>query len=303
MRVLVTGGGGFIGGHLVRHLSAAGHDVIAHYHLQPPQLGDCTVREVFQASLEELDALPRGVEAVVHTAARSADAGYSDHDIITSNVIGMDRLLRCSENASTAKFVFLSSVSVFGDVKAAVVDESVPQNFPNVYGTSKYLAECMLSSISAKLPSVSLRLPGVLGRGAARHWLARTTHALAHHLPVKIFSPTAPFNNAVHVADLGRFVTRLIEADLKGATVLSLGASGSLTVMDVVERLRARLQSRSNIQVGESSRAPFTISSERARRLFDYQAMDVAEMLDLYAGEVVSDLAAASAPSNAAVGR
>jgi nucleoside-diphosphate-sugar epimerase len=266
-------------------LAAAGHNVVAHYHLRQPQLPPI-VTETFRASLEALEALPSGIEAVVHAAARSLNAGYSDHDLIVSNVIGMDRLLRCSESASVSKIVFLSSISVFGDVTTDVVNETVLQGSPDVYGTSKYLGERMLTSIAGTIPSVSLRLPGVLGRGAARHWLARTVDALRQHRPVTIFNPEAPFNNAVHVNDLGRLVDGLIASSLSGSTVLTLGAAGSLSIGEVIARLKERLKSQSPIHVGSSSaRRPFTIDSRKAQDDFGYRPMQIGTMLDVYADE------------------
>jgi len=289
MRILVTGAGGFIGRHLSMLLSAAGHEVIAHHHVRAPRLPS-SITQTFRASLEELDALPDGIEAIIHAAARSPEAGYSDHDLIVSNVIGMDRLLRCSEKSSISRIVFLSSISVFGDVKTDVVSEMVPHASPSVYGTSKYLGECMLASISATIPSVSLRLPGVLGQGASRHWLARTVQALRQHKPVTIFNPEAPFNNAVHVHDLAKFIDRLMISDLSGNTVLTLGAAGSLPVREAVARLKERLRSDSAIQIGASpARTPFTIDSSKAQGRFHYRPMEIAAMLDLYAEDAMSE--------------
>ncbi len=288
VRVLVTGASGFIGRHLTILLSGLGHEVVAHFHERPPQLPPGLDCELFKASLEELEALPDSIEAIVHTAARSPVKGYSDHDMIVSNVIGMDRLLRCAERVSVRSVVFLSSVSVFGEIKVDVVSEAVPPISPDVYGTSKYLGERMLSSVAAKIPSVSLRLPGVLGRGAILHWLARTVETLQADMPLTIANPDAAFNNAVHVQDLTNLVNRMITSDLAESSVVTLGAAGLLTIGDVARVLKEALKSRSTIEVAATKRRAFTIDSSSAISRFGYEPMNIGAMLRLYAEEASS---------------
>src|SRR5262249_7182426 len=129
---------------------------------------------VLLRDLGEAGALPDGVEAVVHAAAVSPGPGVAAtaSDFVRSNAEATRRLSSWARGAGVRKFVYFSSVSAFGQVAGPVLDESSPRVDPDAYGVSKWLGEVVLQEQADGLPSVSLRLPSVVGPGAARNWLA-----------------------------------------------------------------------------------------------------------------------------------
>jgi len=285
MRVLVTGVGGFLGGHLAGDLAARGFDVVgAHRGAPPPDASG----ERCALDLATAAALPGRFDAVVHAAATSAWTGISAAAMARDNVEATRRLIELARPAGVRRFVFCSSMSAFGDIKSGVVDESTPVADPDVYGMTKLIGEAMLREAAPALAGLALRLPAVIGPGAKRNFLAVAAERLVAGQAVSIFNPDAPFNNAVHAADLGALIAGALERGWTGYDMLVLGAAGQTTIRAAVERLRARLGPAVPVAVKPAAKGAFTLDSRRAAAKFAYAPQEIGAMLDRYAREVAA---------------
>lgn len=139
MRVLVTGGGGFIGSHVVDALVERGHEVIAldsfdgSVHAGEPEYLNAAAR-VVRADIcdeERLRAELRGVEAVSHQAAMvGIEATFDDAPrYVRANDLGTTTLLRAAIAAGVRRFVLASSMAAYGE-GAYVCDADGPQRAP-----------------------------------------------------------------------------------------------------------------------------------------------------------------------------
>ena len=287
MRVLLTGAGGFSGAHLTRRLLAAGHQVVAVAgRAGRGRLGEGTddppALSVLVGDLAGALALPGDIEAVVHAASSSPAPGATS-DLVHDNVIATRRLIEHARRAGASRFVYLSSISVFGNIVEPVLDERVPLRSPDLYGATKYLAEAMLAEQAAALPAVCLRLPGVIGPGAARNWLSSIRAAGCEGRPIRYYSGDAAFNNAVHLDDLGSLVLELLRRPLQGFDMVTLGAAGSIAVRRVVDLVIAGTGGRSRAEAAPDDRRTFVISSARAVERYGYDPMDIEAMVRRFA--------------------
>ncbi len=167
-RVLVTGGAGFIGSHVVDALLAAGDDVHALDDLSKghvTNLPDAVPLHVLDIGDPGVDRLLRDVrfDAVVHCAAqtnvmRSIADPYLDRQI---NVDGLRRVLDAAASTGVRRFVFVSSGgAVYGETPSPADEETAPQP-DNPYGEHKLRGEQMVAA--STIPSVVLRLSNVYG--------------------------------------------------------------------------------------------------------------------------------------------
>ena len=170
MKVLVTGGGGFLGSAICRQLLARGDDVIAYQRSASEELEKLGVR-IIQGSItdaELLNAALKGVDAVIHTAAKAGIWGPYD-DYFRPNVLGTENVLAACRKNGIRKLVFTSSPSVThadGDIEGG--DESLPyaEHYNSPYPATKALAEQKVMAANCpELHTVSLRPHLIWGPG------------------------------------------------------------------------------------------------------------------------------------------
>src|SRR3569623_236430 len=170
MKVLVTGGGGFLGKTICKQLKARGHKVLAFNRQKYPAL-DAMGVEQFAGDLRNLDmvaAAAEGCDAIVHTAAKAGAWGPLA-DYYESNVRGTDHVLAACELHRIAKLVYTSSPSVVHsgeDLNG--VNETAPyaKRYLAPYPQTKALAEQrVLKANSPQLATVALRPHLIWGVG------------------------------------------------------------------------------------------------------------------------------------------
>jgi len=173
MRVLVTGGAGFIGRHLVQALIKAGDHVVvldnmrrAEQHTLPEGA------ELIEEDIRQPEAVRhamKGCERIYHLAAQSNVMGaVSDTDYsFASNVAGTYHVLASAVKLGVTRVVFTSSREVYGEVDRLPVAEDRPVAPKNFYGASKAAGEtyCQVFQATYGLDVNILRLANVTGPG------------------------------------------------------------------------------------------------------------------------------------------
>jgi len=173
MRVLVTGGAGFIGAHLVAALAADGDEVVVLDNMRRgdrAKLGsDARVMEGDVRDADAVRAAMEGIDRVYHLAAQSNVLGaVTDLDYsFTSNVVGTYTVLTAAHAARVERVVFTSSREVYGEVDRLPVAEDRPLNPKNADGASKAAGElyCRTVADTFGLDMSVLRLANVYGPG------------------------------------------------------------------------------------------------------------------------------------------
>lgn len=279
MKILVTGAGGFAGGHMARRLAVAGHQIYALTRkspVEPPAETEARRRfKVVHSSLTDASGLPDDIDAVVHTAATSIWHGISVDQMLTDNVLATRTLVNHALRAKAGAFVFYSSVSAFGRVDADILDESVPTTDPDAYGASKLLGELHLADVADDLPSLSIRLPAVIGAGSKRNWPSEVLRKLSTGEPLSYFNPQTPFNNVVHEADLAALVDNALARELTGQDCVVVASNGQTTSGRVVEIIAEETGTSSEITSRSDPRHAFLIDCSKARSSYGFEPMDV----------------------------
>lgn len=170
MRILVTGGGGFLGGVIVRLLREQGYQVVSLSRSRYPEL-DCLGVEQVQVDLADLDLVKKaaqGCEGIYHVAAKAGIWGSYD-SFYQANVIGTQNVLTACKELGITTLVYTSSPSVVfdgSDVEGGNESLPYPAQFEAFYPQTKALAEqLVLAANSPQLATVSLRPHLIWGPG------------------------------------------------------------------------------------------------------------------------------------------
>ncbi len=170
--VLVTGGAGYIGSHVVRQLSEVGHKIIVVDDLSKGfreaviggglVVGDSGDKELIEALLKK-----HGVEAVMHFAAHTVvpESVSEPLKYYHNNTLKAHRLIAACVNTGVKHFIFSSTAAVYGIPAASTASEESPTQPINPYGTSKLMTEWILRDTAAatNLDHVTLRYFNVAG--------------------------------------------------------------------------------------------------------------------------------------------
>lgn len=213
MKVAVTGAGGYVGRHCVHALLRAGHEVLAiSSSPQPAALSHVALRWHvlrWDDAGAPLGAQLRAFDAVVHAAARVHRNGAAARDEAAfqrDNVALTERIARAALAAEIGRFVFLSSIAVYGDHERDEVLGANSRLRPETpYARSKVEAEAVLSAMfrAAHAHCSILRPPVVYGPASPGN-MTRLMHAVAAGWPMPLGAAINNHRSLVHVETLAR---------------------------------------------------------------------------------------------------
>jgi nucleoside-diphosphate-sugar epimerase len=280
MRILVTGGAGFIGSHLVERLARdrAGEIVVMDNlrRGRTENLEVCRDRITFlQADIRDRDALGeamRGCELVFHLAAQSnvigavQDVEYS----FTSNVDGTFNVLLAGRAVGIKRIVFTSSREVYGDPKDLPVPETAPVAPKNAYGASKVAGEVYCRVLGEQSPeTVILRLANVYGTRDRDRVIPIFVDNALRGEPLVLYG-------GKQILDLV-WIDTVVDALLRAGfgdrirEPVNIGSGKGTPIADLARRVLETAKSASEIQVAPSREmevARFTADITRAHELF-----------------------------------
>jgi UDP-glucose 4-epimerase len=262
MKVLVCGGAGYIGSHMVRHLLAQKHEVVVFDNLSTghrESIGEAALIEGDLSDAKALQALfaVHRVDVVMHFCALSL-VGVSVKEpylYYQNNVAGTLNLLQAMRRANVDKLVFSSTAAVFGNPEYELIDEDHPTRPINPYGASKLMVERILAdaALAYGLRSVALRYFNAAGAdtfGDIGESHEPETHLIPNVLraalgkggQLRVFGDDYPTRDGtcvrdyVHVNDLATAHLRAVEfmSTHDGAHVFNLGNGQGFTVLEVI---------------------------------------------------------------------
>jgi len=263
VKLLIPGGAGYIGSHLVKYAQENGHEVVV---LDDFSTGhewavkDCEVLRVNLLDQGKLSQLLKGrsFDGVIHFAAKSlVGESVKKPDLYyRNNVVGTLNLVNEMLKNDINNLVFSSTAAIFGNPVMGKIAEDHPKNPINPYGRSKLMVENMLQDICAAndFNVTCLRYFNAAGAHESGHIGEAhdpETHlipnvlkaALSHESSLKVFGddyPTADgtcVRDYVHVTDLGRaHILSLNYMQInKGLSAFNLGNGNGFSVLDIIK--------------------------------------------------------------------
>ncbi len=234
LRVLVTGGAGFIGHALVARLKTLGANVVV-ADLKPSRHHDvhCVQGDLLDPAVVEASLTP-GTDAVIHLAAftsvlKSLDNPYF---VYQTNLAMTAQLLERSRMLGVRRFLFASTNAVVGDVGTTPIDEHLPLDPLTPYGATKAAAEMMMATYTHAygVAGCALRLTNVYGPGMQHKdsFIPRLMRAALGQAPVHIYGDGTQVRDYVFLDDVVQAFATLLTRPMTGPVVVGYGHSVSV---------------------------------------------------------------------------
>lgn len=208
MKILVTGATGFIGSRLAVLANDAGHEVVATGGVNSSaEAGRCEALAahglvVRTGSLLDVGfgaSLVQGCNAIVHLAAAQHEANVPDEHFEMVNVEATRMLLDAAVASGVGRFVYGSTIGVYGSASDGSLDEASPPRPENIYGRTKLAAEQVVRSFGDRIETTIIRISETYGPGDFR--LLKLFRAINRGRFVLI-GPCDNRRQVIHVDDL-----------------------------------------------------------------------------------------------------
>jgi len=255
-RVLVTGGAGFIGYHLVRWLVRQGYDVRVLDNGRTGRLDRWDGTPAAQAVTRlvgditrpaDVEAACEGIDYVIHLAAQVSVVESMDRPAETwsINVHGTALLLEAARRSGVRRVVFTSSCAVYGDGLEPPFREADSPRPTSPYGLSKWMGEHLAEFYTRvfRVPVVTLRLFNVYGPGQRADSpyasvIPRFIEALRRGVPMTVYGTGEQTRDFVFVEDVARIIEKALHTPQADGLVINVGTGRPTSVNDLARLLQ-----------------------------------------------------------------
>jgi len=298
MRILVTGGAGFIGGHLAESFVADGHDVVVADNFEPfydmgikqhtvevcrdvAESSDGTYRleegEIRDANL--VDDLVSAVDVVVHQAAQAGVRASVDNPrkVTEINVDGTVNILQSAVDHDIDRVIIASSSSVYGKAEYLPYDEDHPTEPVSPYGVSKLATEhyARVYNELHDLSTVCLRYFTVYGpRMRPNMAISNFVSRCYNDEPPVIYGTGEQTRDFTYVEDVIAANKTLLDSNAADGEVLNIGSTDNIDIERLAEAVRNQLVPDLELQYDDAREADAEhthANVEKARERIDYE--------------------------------
>ena len=235
MKIVVTGGAGFIGRHLLSRLSD-GNEVIA------------VVRDGSQVFLKEkaslvvmdlarpldVSVLPSKIDVLVHLAQANVTFPEGANELMAVNTSATQQLLDYGRRAGAQQFIFASTGDVYGP-QLGLSKETDAASPTNYYGVTKYAAELLVQSYSPYMVPTVLRLFQPYGPRQAGRLIPKLMERIRQKEPVQLHNEGRPRMTPVYVDDVTHAIQRAIDVAYGG--ILNIAGDRALSMRELAEEI------------------------------------------------------------------
>jgi UDP-glucose 4-epimerase len=266
MRVLITGGAGFIGSHLADHYVTAGHSVTLLdnfstgsksniLHLE----GKVTTVDGDIRNVELIDQLTKESDLVLHMAAALGVNTILESPLesMSTNITGSEVVLNAATKYNK-RIIIASTSEIYGKNPKQPLSEAddrvvgAPQKIRWTYSDAKAIEEAMAFALhqEKKLPVTTVRLFNTVGpRQTGRYGMVvpRFVHAALKNEPITIYGDGNQSRVFCHVADAVVAIAAIASTDSTIGDVYNVGGTGEVTIKQLAEQVLSVTESKSAI--------------------------------------------------------
>jgi len=259
MRILITGGWGFIGGRLAQYLQQAGHTVVLAsrvLHNIPEWLPGAETVSINWQNTASMEQACEGADVIVHTAGMNAqDCSADPVAALAVNGSATEQLIQAAISRSVKRFIYLSSAHVYTNPLVGLIsDSTIPQN-PHPYATSHLAGEnALLNAVkNGNIGGVVLRLSNAFGSPTHKDvncWMLLVNDLCKQAVQTKgieLKSSGFQYRDFIPMQEVCRAICFLLEYNHVNGC-FNLCSENSKTILDMAKLVQKRCYIVLNIQ-------------------------------------------------------
>lgn len=247
MKILITGGAGFIGSHISKQLLDEGNEVVIYDDFSTSSRTNVDPRaSIIEGSIKDTKLLTEsllGLDSVIHMASFIAveESVKDPLKYIDNNVLGTASLLEAMRGSGVKKIVISSSATVYGEPKSLPILENAPLSAANPYAASKIAMEALCESFNKTdgFDVITLRYFNPYGPGENHD---PETHAVPNFIkaginkqPVPLYWKGEQIRDFIYVEDLA--AAHIAAVKLNGFNVFNVGTESGTKIIDIINIL------------------------------------------------------------------
>jgi UDP-glucose 4-epimerase len=247
MKVLITGGAGFIGAHISKQLLDSGNEVVIFDDFSTSSKDNLDSRaEVIEGDIKDVKLLSKslsGVDAVIHMASFISveESVKNPAKYMDNNVLGTASVLSAMREAGVKKIVISSSATVYGEPKSLPILEDAPLSAANPYAASKIAMEVLCEAFHKTdgFDVTTLRYFNPYGPGENHipetHAIPNFIKAAMEKKPVPLYWKGEQVRDFIYVEDLA--AAHIAVLGLSGYNVFNVGSESGVKIIDILTKL------------------------------------------------------------------
>lgn len=236
--------------------------------------------ELFEITRKtQIDLIKGNYDILIYSAAVTSSRTAGAEQYIRDNALCAVTMTEFCAKHFIKKIIYLSTDEIYGQLNDKQVTEDVVMYTPNIYATTKYLAEkvIMESGISYYI----LRLPGIVGKKWGKSFIYRLIDMVIRNEKIVIYHADRDFNNVVDVEDLVDFIEKLVlRNDYEQSEVFLLGNMHMISLLELINYIKKVYCSHSKIECIETDdKRYFTLNVEKAVS-YGYRSKSISQIID-----------------------
>lgn len=260
MRIVITGGTGYVGARLSRDLAAQGHEVIpvCRQILPVHETWRSAMSKVITGDIRDEHTISQiahsGADAVIHLVSLDHRASEAAPDQVHEvNVLPTWRILDACSRNGIGKFIYFSTIQVYGKLPNTGIHEQFAVNTGNMYGLTHHLCERLTDHYNRNtgINAISVRLSNSYGEPVFAEnncwWLVINDlcKAAMEHKELRLLSDGTPQRDFIHGSDVVNAVSRLLQSAPKVEdNTYHISSGTTYTIMELAAKIREVYQKR-----------------------------------------------------------
>lgn len=227
-----------------------------------------------------LDLYQMNYDILIYSASITSVRHEKVEKYVQDNVVTAVSMVNFCQEHHIKRIIYLSTDEIYGELNTDIITDKTVMVDPNLYATTKYLAEKIISE--SGIAYYILRLPGVVGQVWGKTFLYGLMEKIKKNETVELYNMNSKYNNIVDIEDLVRFICILCidYYNANKSEIFLLGNTNSIYLKDIVFYIKSLYHSSSDIKSIEmDNKRYFTLDVSKAVE-YGYRSKEMKNIID-----------------------